>query len=280
MKRRYEPEVIDIEPKKTPLWKRLLPPLVVLLIVAGTVLVVGSKLRSSLAEPTLPVTENVRSDILPEGDSLAVAVQWSMEAASMAGVPESVRVEVGLGDGDVAQFSTVPSQAQTDTAVVPAPAPGQTATGYSCVAAVRHGRLGREKCTPWQFVRPAVEVTDSAAKPQTGARTPGPASGVRRVVVQPEGVQVDPDVNGRCARWQRDNPGSSVWIETNRTAVPECTGPNGKPTVAQFCAFAVLGDGRKVTTRASRGIPYCERLFEAWGKERISTVVRTSPGPG
>jgi len=23
---------------------------------------------------------------------------------------------------------------------------------------------------------------------------------------------VDPDVNGRCARWQRDHPGSSVWV--------------------------------------------------------------------
>jgi len=277
--RRYEPEVIDIEPKKTPLWKRLLPPLLVLLILAGTVIVVGSKLRSSLAEPKLPVTENVRSDILAEGDSLAVAVQWSMEAASTAGVPESVRVEVGLGDGDVAQFSTVPSQAETDTAVVPAPAPGQTATGYSCVAAVRHGRLGREKCTPWQFVRPAGEVTDTGAKPQTGARTPAAGPGVQRVVVQPEGVQVDPDLEGRCARWQRDHPGSSVWVETNRTAVPECTGPNGKPTVAQFCAFAVLADGRKVTTRASRGIPYCERLFAEWGKERISILLSTAPGP-
>jgi hypothetical protein len=198
----------------------------------------------------------------------------------MAGVPESVRVEVGLGDGDVAQFSTVPSQAQTDTAIVPAPAPGQTASGYSCVAAVRHGRLGREKCTPWQFVRPAGEVTDTGAKAQVGGRTPTAGQRVQRIVVQPEGVQVDPDVNGRCARWQRDHPGSSVWVEINRAAVPECTGPNGKPTVAQFCAFAVLADGRKVATRASEGIPYCERLFAEWGKERISVLVRTSPGPG
>ena len=278
--RRSGPAIIDIEPKKPALWKRLLPPLIVFLILAGTVIVVGSKLRSSLREPNLPVTQDVRSDILSEGDSLAVAVQWSIEAASTAGVPESVRVEVGLGDGDVAQFSTVPSQAQTDTAIVPAPAPGQTATGYSCVAAVRHGRLGREKCTPWQFVRPSGEVTDTGAKAQAGGRTPATGQRVQRIVVQPEGVQVDPDVNGRCARWQRDNPGSSVWVEINRTAVAECTGPNGKPTVAQFCAFAVLADGRKVATRASEGIPYCERLFAEWGKERISLLIRTSPGPG
>ena len=268
-RRRYEPEVIDLEPKKPPLWKRLLPPVLLLLILGGTVVVVGSKLRSSLTEPNLPVTQNVRSDVLAEGDSLAVAVQWNMEAASTAGVAESVRVEVGLGDGDVAQFMTVPSQTETDTAIVPAPAPGQTATGYSCVAAVRHGRLGHEKCTPWQFVRPTGEVSDTGGKPETGARTPA-GSNVQRIVIQPEGVQVDPDVDGRCARWQRDHPGTSVWVDINRTAVSECTGPNGKPTVAQFCAFAVLSDGRKVTTHASRGIPYCERLFAEWGKERIS----------
>jgi hypothetical protein len=278
--RRHEPEVIDLEPKKPPLWKRLLPPIIVLLIIAGAVFVVGRKLRHALIQPKLPRAEAVRSDILSEGDSLAVAVQWHLEAAGAVAVAESVRVEVGLGDGNVAQFSTVPSEETVDTAIVPAPPPGQTATGYSCVAAVRHGRLGREKCTPWQFVRPSVETEDSGGRTTTGARTPSLAAKVKRIVVQPEGVQVDPDMNGRCAQWQRDHPGSSVWVETNRTAVPECTGPNGKPTVAQFCAFAVLGDGRKVATKSSQGIPYCQRLFAEWGRERISALVRTSPGPG
>jgi hypothetical protein len=278
--RRHEPEVIDIEPKKPALWKRLLPPILVLFIIAGAVVVVGSKLRRTLAPPRLPRTEEVRSDILPEGDSLAVAVQWHLEAASAGGVAESVRVEVGLGDGDVAQFATVSSEETVDTAIVPAPPEGETATGYSCVAAVRHGRLGRETCTPWQFVRPSGVSADSGGKTTSGARTPTSGAKVTRIVVQPEGVQVDPDVEGRCARWQREHPGSSVWVETNRTAVPECTGPNGKPTVAQFCAFAVLGDGRKVATKASEGVPYCQRLFAEWGRERISSAIRTSPGPG
>jgi hypothetical protein len=206
-----------------------------------------------------------------------VAVQWHLEAASAVGVAESVRVEVGLGDGDVAQFSTVSSQEIVDTAIVPAPAPGQTATGYSCVAAVRHGRLGREKCTPWQFVRPSGEASDSGGKTVAGTRA---APRIKRIVVQPDGVQVDPDMEGRCAQWQREHPGRSVWVETNRTAVPECTGPNGKPTVAQFCAFAVLADGRKVATRASEGVPYCQRLFAEWGRERISTRSRTASGAG
>ena len=278
--RRHEPAVIDLEEKKPPLWKRLLPPMIVLLIIAGAVFVVGTKLRSSLRPPKLPRAEDVRSDILPEGDSLAVAVQWHLEAASAVGVAESVRVEVGLGDGDVAQFSTVSSQATVDTAIVPAPPPGETATGYSCVAAVRHGRLGREKCTPWQFVRPSGETADSSGKATTGMKAPAAPTRIKRIVVQPEGVQVDPDMNGRCAQWQREHPGSSVWVETNRTAVPECTGPNGKPTVAQFCAFAVLADGRKVATKSSEKIPYCQRLFADWGRERISDLLRTSPGPG
>ena len=49
--RRHEPEVIDLEPKKPPLWKRLLPPVSVLLIIAGAVFGVGRKLRSSLNQP-------------------------------------------------------------------------------------------------------------------------------------------------------------------------------------------------------------------------------------
>lgn len=275
--RRHEPAVIDIEPKKPALWKWLLPPIVMLFIIAGAVFVVGAKLRG-LTQPKLPRTTDVRSDILPEGDSLAVAVQWHMEAAAAVGMAESVRVEVGLGDGDVAQFSTVSSLETVDTAIVPAPAPGQTASGYSCVAAVRHGRLGREKCTPWQFVRPSGEAADSGGKTVAGAHAA--PSRVKRIVVEPEGVQVDPDMEGRCAQWQREHPGTSVWLETNRTAVPECTGPNGKPTVAQFCAFALLADGRKVATKASEGVPYCQRLFAEWGRERISTALRTSPGPG
>ena len=92
--RRHEPEVIDLEPKKKPaLWKWLLPPVLMLGIIAGAVFVVGAKLRG-LSQPRLPSTEDVRSDILPEGDSLAVAVQWHLEAASAGGVAESVRVEV------------------------------------------------------------------------------------------------------------------------------------------------------------------------------------------
>ena len=65
----------------------------------------------------------------------------------------------------------------------------------------------------------------------------------------------------------------------NNQAIRECTGPNGKPTVAQFCAFAVLADGRRVTTRLRRRT-YCERLFAEWGRERISTASELHLGLG
>ncbi|HEX7335797.1 MAG TPA: hypothetical protein VF252_01210, partial [Gemmatimonadales bacterium] len=79
-----------------------------------------------------------------------------------------------------------------------------------------------------------------------------------------------PDVTGACARWQQAHPTESVWLEVNRTAVPDCTGPNRKPTVAQFCAFAVLPDGRRAKTANSANNPYCEELFEEWIRERFS----------
>jgi hypothetical protein len=93
---------------------------------------------------------------------------------------------------------------------------------------------------------------------------------VSRIVVQPEGIQVDPDVGARCAAWQRQHPGSSVWITVNSQAIRECTGPNGKPTVAQFCAFAVLADGRRVMTISSRKVAYCDQLFRRWTAERTA----------
>jgi hypothetical protein len=93
---------------------------------------------------------------------------------------------------------------------------------------------------------------------------------VAHIVIQPEAQQVDPDVGGKCSTWQRQHPGLNVWIEVNREAVPDCTGPNGKPTVAKFCAFAVLTDGRRVKTTTSTNDAYCEQLFQAWLRQRVA----------
>ena len=91
-----------------------------------------------------------------------------------------------------------------------------------------------------------------------------------RIEIQPAGMQVDLDLMGRCAAWQRQNPGRSVWVTVNQKAIPECTGPNGKPTVAQFCAFAVLADGQRVKTLSSMKVEYCDELFRKWQAERTA----------
>jgi hypothetical protein len=91
-----------------------------------------------------------------------------------------------------------------------------------------------------------------------------------RIVIQPSGLQVDPDIGGKCAEWQRTHRADSLWIRVNHLAVPACTGPNMRPTVAQFCAFAVLPNGRRVKTSGSINNRYCEELFIEWARERYS----------
>jgi hypothetical protein len=99
------------------------------------------------------------------------------------------------------------------------------------------------------------------------AGAPSQQPRVVALVIRPAALRLDRDVGGRCALWQRRNPGKSVWIWINQHAIPECTGRNGRPVVAQFCTFAVLSDGRRIkTTRSATGW-YCEMLYNRWLKE-------------
>lgn len=203
--------------------------------------------------PTLSRATEVRSLISQRADSLQVVVSWDLTLSEPAGRPDSIQVRVvpgGQGPGAV----SVQSAAQlADTVYIPGPVRGQTLSGVSCASA-RHPQIPTEEsCTPWQFVRPSAEPP-----------------GVNQIVIRPGGLQVDPDVGGRCARWQRAHPEQSVWIAVNRAAVPDCTGPNQKPTVAQFCAFAVLPNGRRVKTANSANNSYCEELFVEWSRELYS----------
>jgi hypothetical protein len=226
---------------------------------------------------TAAVATDVRSDISGTGDSLDVAVSWGLADVG-AGLPDSLRVEVGRGGGESSQSHVIPGSRRSDTLRIAAPAEGETVSGYSCVAAVRGGRLAPERCTPWQYVRPAASLSTTPVVPDTTShrpkRAPAPPAAahpaVASIVIQPAGQQVDPDIGGKCAAWQRGHPGRSVWIEVNRKAVPACMGPNGKPTVVQFCAFALLADGRRVQTENSSGVPYCAALFETWVRERVT----------
>jgi hypothetical protein len=260
------PEEQVIPPRRRP-WPFVLLALL-LALAAGGLWQLRSKLRPAPA-PTLYATPaDVRSDVSGLGDSLDVVVSWRLTTASAGGLADSVRIEVGLGDGQESRISVTSSAQTADTLRVAAPDAGETVAGYSCAAAVFGSRLTQETCTPWQYVRP------SAAELSPPAKRPGPAAkppvSIARIVVQPKGQQVDPDIDGKCAAWQRRFPERRVWIDVNRKAVPECTGPNGKPTVAQFCAFAVLVDGRRVNTENSSANPYCDKIFRAWVQERIS----------
>jgi hypothetical protein len=207
-----------------------------------------------LALPSLSEATEVRSAVSETGDSLQVVVSWDLTLAAPAGAPDSIRVTVVRQQPPDSLVSIQQAGQLADTLYLPLPTAGQTVQAVSCVTAEHQGALPDETCTPWQYVRPSAAAAVAAS----------------RIVVQPRGLQVDPDVGGRCAYWQQTHPGQSVWVAVNQTAVPACTGPNAKPTVAQFCAFAVLPDGRRVKTTNSSNNDYCDELFEEWARERYS----------
>jgi hypothetical protein len=207
--------------------------------------------------PLMSEATDVRSTITPAAESLQVVVAWDLTLSTPEGQPDSVRVTVIPSPGRDSVVSMQVATLFADTTFLPGPAAGQTLTGSSCVTARHMDKPATESCTPWQYVRPAVSAQASVAA-------------IQRVVVEPSGLQVDPDIGGRCAEWQRIHPDQSVWITVNRTAVRDCTGVNGKPTVAQFCAFVVLADGRRMKSANSTNNSYCDELFEEWTRERYS----------
>jgi hypothetical protein len=266
------PEELVVEAPKPRRW-----PIVVLLLAILGVAGAGLWMLRRQLQPQrgtgMMETTDVRSEVTIDGDSLDIVVHWRLAETPAAQRPDSFRIEAGLGDGRESVAKVASGERQTDTLHLPAPMPGETASGYSCAASVHGGRLAREACTPWQFVRPSAQLPPappetSATRPKRKAAAPSPS--VVRIVIEPEGQQVDPDVGGRCAAWQRRNPGRTVWIEVNQEAIPECMGSNGKPTVAKFCAFAVLSDGRRTKTSNSSNDAYCERLFQAWVRQRVA----------
>jgi hypothetical protein len=207
------------------------------------------------ALPSVSQATEVRSTVSQDGDSLQVVVSWDLTLAAPAGVPDSIRVKVVRQQPAESLIAIQQASQLADTLYLPLPAVGQTVQAVSCVTAEHQGGMPDESCTPWQYVRPSAAAQAVAAT---------------QIVVQPGGLQVDPDVGGRCAYWQQTHPGQSVWVAVNQTAVPACTGPNAKPTVAQFCAFAILPGGRRVKTTNSSNNDYCDELFEEWARERIS----------
>jgi hypothetical protein len=204
--------------------------------------------------PTRSQATEVRSTLTEIADSLQVVVTWDLTLSDPEGRPDSIRIKVAPQQQRTV-MAVQPSSQLADTLYLPVPPRGQTIGGISCASAMHRGMPPQEEaCTPWQYVRPSA----------------APTGIVEHIVIRPTGLQVDPDVGGRCARWQAANPDSSVWITVNRTAVPDCTGPNRRPTVAQFCAFAILPGGKRVKTANSSNSSYCEELFVEWSRELYS----------
>jgi hypothetical protein len=216
--------------------------------------------RPQRALATYSQTTEVRSSIAEVADSLQVVVSWDLTLSGPGGRPDSIRVKVRAEPRQDSLLSRQSSGQLADTLYLAAPARGQTLRGVSCAAAEHLGQPLEESCTPWQYIRPNV----------VAQATPDQAAAPNQIVIKPSGLQVDPDVDGRCAAWQANHPTASVWIVVNQKAVPECTGPNRKPTVAQFCAFVVLPDGRRLKTANSANNSYCEELFVEWTSERYS----------
>lgn len=233
----------------------------VLVVLAVIGLIAYLMYRPSPHPAAVTTVGQVQSSVTQVGDSLQVIVQWRLNPLSEAGRADTLRLEVRIDSLNAIATRTHPRGRQEDTVHLPAPEPGTTVDGLSCVGA-REGMASRETCTPWRFVRPAAQPSRRDA--------PRDAAQPMRIVVRPQGLQVDPDLDGRCAAWQRQHPSASVWIQVNRVAVPACTGPNNRPTVAQFCAFAELHNGRRIKTANSANIPYCDQLFVAWARERAS----------
>jgi hypothetical protein len=207
--------------------------------------------------PLISEATDVRSAITPAADSLQVIVAWDLTLSTPEGQPDSIRIKVMPSSGNDSIISMQAATLFADTTFLPAPEVGQTLSGSSCVTARHMHTPSMESCTPWQYVRPAANAQAGGAA-------------LQRVVLEPSGLQVDPDIGGKCADWQRMHPGESVWIAVNRKAVRDCTGVNGRPTVAQFCAFVVLADGRRVKSANSANNSYCDELFEEWTRERYS----------
>ena len=226
------------------------------------------------------VAEHVRSDVTGVGDSLDVVVSWGFTDSARGPQPDSARLEVGVEGADP-RVSILPAKQLSDTVRIGGPPVGGTAMGHSCVSGVHGSRLSLESCTPWQFVRPGVQAPPSV-KPQrdTGKK----ADTAKKAAVAPSAPETQvcsvsssaqPGSRsiptwGQVRRLAARQPRQVGLAQVNQTAVPDCMGPNGKPAVAQFCAFAVLEDGRRVKTENSTNNPYCDELYRAWAREAIS----------
>jgi hypothetical protein len=139
-----------------------------------------------------------------------------------------------LSAGAEPRVLLTPNTHNTDTLRIRAPKVGETASGYSCVAAVHGPRLSRETCTPWQYVRPmaqapsapvVVDTAPHAARKQARAQVP---VAVVRIVIQPAGQQ-GPGPRQPGAAWRLER--AAGLDRGDQEAVPDAWVPMaGRPS--------------------------------------------------
>src|SRR5262245_26141160 len=169
---RWEPPTEQvIEQPKPKRWPFVLLLLAVLGVAIAGAWMIRRRQTAAMHAAALPTATNVRSAISTAGDSLEIVVSWDVDPVSGGGRADSIRVEVGLGDGRESQTKLSPSDRRDDTLHLPAPGAGESAAGYSCVATVQAARLSRETCTPWQYVRPTAQI---APTPPVDTSKPSP----------------------------------------------------------------------------------------------------------
>ena len=161
-----------VEVRKPPRWPMILLLLAILGVGIAGLWILRRRMRPQRPPADVSMAVGVRSEISAAGDSLDVIVSWRLTEPPSAAPADSVRIEVGLGNAAEPRIHLMANTQSSDTLRIPGPAAGQTATGYSCVAALHGMRLSRETCTPWQYVRPTAQAPTAPAVVDTPPRAP------------------------------------------------------------------------------------------------------------
>ena len=110
------------------------------------------------ALPKQSEATDVTSTISLAADSLQVVVSWDLTLSTPEGQPDSIRIKVVPAPGNDSIMAMRPATVFADTAYVPAPVPGQTLTGSSCVEALHPVEPLTEVCTPCNTFAPVPRL--------------------------------------------------------------------------------------------------------------------------
>ena len=243
----------------------------VLVVLAAIALIPAAYwlLRPRPKPPVLAEAGQVQSAVTQEGDSLQVVVRWRALRSIGRRPVDSLRVEVRV-DSMGAPASRVrlhPASGVRIRCTCPRHCRARRPT--DC-------RASRRSITRWSRARPVRHGGTCVRTPVYRRRRPAGARARRTDRRGPAGA--DRHSAERIAggpRYRRAVRGMAAaasdgagWIEVNRVAVPPCTGPNNRPTVAQFCAFAELAEAGGSKPRTRPTIRTATSSFGQWERVR------------